>query len=78
MKNYMSSIIVKYGDRENVPQDCRTIYEILSRQGASLLTDCIAEQAGANANKFKMNAEERETLIKNLTEELENALRERL
>lgn len=74
----MTSIITKYGDTLNAPTDCRTIYKILGRQGVSLLIDCIAEDSGTKANKFKLSASEREALINSLANELNEALKERL
>ena len=80
MKNekYTSSIINNYGDMEKVSQDCKAIFEIMSRQGSSLLINCIAESVGITANKFKLSVDDRDALLKNLISELQNALNERL
>ena len=75
---YVSSIITKYGDIENVPTDIKTLNEIQSRQGSTLLIDSLAESVATTANKFKLTALERETLIENLVLELQDALRERI
>jgi len=53
MNQYTSSVIKKYGDSENVPQDVKTIFEILDRQGSSILIDCLAEKVGA-ANSYSL------------------------
>lgn len=74
---YTSSIIKKYGDSEKVPQDCKTIFEIMNRQGTSLLIDCIAEHVGTTANRHNLNASERALLVRTLIQELTNALNER-
>ena len=50
----------------------------MSRQGSSILIDCIAEYAGTTANKFKLSIDGRKSLLKNLISELQNALDERL
>ncbi len=79
MKNqYTSSILKKYGDSEKVPQDVKTIFEIHDRQGSAILIDCVAEKAGSSANKYKLDENDRDMLIKTLVSELENALKERL
>ena len=74
---YVSSVVNKYGDREKVPTDCKALYDIIARQGASLLIDCIAESVGTTANNFSLNAKDRSTLVENLIKELQSALNER-
>lgn len=76
-KPYVSSIINKYGDSAQVPTDCKALYDIIARQGTSLLLDCIAESVGTSANKFNLNAEDRSKLVENLIKELQSALNER-
>lgn len=78
MRGYTSSIINKYGDRDKVPTDCKALYDIINRQGASLLIDCIAESNGSTANKFKLSESERKLLVEKLVSELKDALQERL
>lgn len=78
MSEYTSSIINKYGDRDKVPIDCKTLYDIINRQGTSLLIDCIAEASGSTANNFKLSESERKLLIEKLVSELKDALQERI
>lgn len=78
MKNYKSSIVINYGDIHNVKNDSKIIFNIINRQGTKLLIDCISEYSGNTANKFHLNNEDRKNLIENLTNELINALNERL
>ena len=78
MNKYTSSIINKYGDRDNVPRDCKTLFDIIGRQGNSLLIDCIAETCGTTANQFKLSDSDRKNVIKKMLSELEEALKERL
>lgn len=78
MSEYVSSIINKYGDSQNVPSDVKTLADIIGRQGTSLLIDCIANHAGTNSIKFKLARDEREALIKSLVTELDESLRERV
>jgi hypothetical protein len=77
-KQYISSIITKYGDLEKVKDDSRILAEILSRQGASLLIDAIAEHTGSTANKYKFHSSDRCMTMIALVDELEEALKERL
>lgn len=77
MSNYISSLINKYGDRERVGQDAKTLHEVLQRQGSSLLIDVIAEHAGETSNTFKLQQQDRQKLIESLVAELKNALEER-
>lgn len=76
--NYQSSIVNKYGDRENVKRDAGTILEIIGRQGIPLLLDVIAESCGETANKFSFSNADRTNLIRKYPEELKSALSERL
>lgn len=78
MTKYISSVVTKYGDTENVKNDVKTLNEILSRQGSSLLIDVIAESVGNVANKFKFHSSDRCMTMISLVDELENALKERL
>lgn len=78
MSNYISSIVNKYGDRDKVPDDCRVLFDILNRQGSSLLVDCLAEYSAARANKFELSPTERWTLRTSLLNALKSALAERL
>jgi hypothetical protein len=74
---YTSSIIHKYGDTPNVPTDCKTIYDIFSRQGSSLIIDCLAEKLATNCQKFKLQQSEVEILKNHIVNELINAIDER-
>jgi len=75
--SYISSIVTKYGDLDNVKRDVQTLNEIQSRQGSSLLIDSLAESAAGALFKFKSNEEERMRLVDSLVSELKNALLER-
>jgi hypothetical protein len=77
-QQYVSSIMSKYGDVENVKQDVKTLREILARQGSSLLIDVIAEVCGETANKFQFHSSDRAMTMIALVDELESALKERL
>lgn len=76
-KQYTSSVVNKYGDRDNVPTDCKTIYSIIERQGTSLLVDCIAEHIGTVSHKFNLTVTERTRIIDSLLKELKEALNQR-
>lgn len=75
--NYTSSIVNKYGDRDKVPADVQVLFEILSRQGSSLLIDTLAEYVANTCNKLRLEPKERERLVSNLVAELVGALSER-
>lgn len=75
--SYTSSIISKFGDTENVKKDSETISEILSRQGASLLVDVLAEKTAMALWSFKLDESERQKAVDSLVAELKNALLER-
>lgn len=75
---YVSSIATKYGDLDQVKTDVKTLREILSRQGSSLLIDVIAETTGEAANKFSMSFTERAKVHVALVEELDESLKERV
>jgi hypothetical protein len=76
--SYVSSIINNYGDTDNVKRDVKTLNEILSRQGASLLIDVIAEHVGNTANKFNFHSSDRAMTLIALVDELESAIKERI
>jgi len=75
---YQSSLLKKYGDLERVNEDIKTLKDILQRQGTSLLIDCISEMSGRVVNEFKLNKQERETLIRSLVNELRESMLERI
>ena len=75
--NYTTSIINKFGDIENIRRDSKTLFEIQSRQGSSLLIEIIAESVGTASNKFKLSEEERSRLRETLVRELDEAIKER-
>jgi hypothetical protein len=74
---YTSSIVNKYGDSDKVPEDCRTLYDIISRQSTILLTDCIAESVARNFIKYGIPENERENVKASLLKEFREALEER-
>ncbi len=76
--DYISSITTKYGDVQNVKSDIKTLFEILGRQGSSLLIDAIAEYTATTANKFKFKPSDRSMTMVALVDELEESLKERL
>lgn len=78
MKTYTTSIISKFGDMENVKKDSVALRDILTRQGASLLIDVLADITGENANRWKLSEIERQRVVSSMVEELRNALNERL
>lgn len=77
MSNYVSSIVTKYGDLDNVRSDVKTLNEILDRQGTSLLIDVIAEHCGDTVNKFKLSDTESKRVLDTLVTELRDAILER-
>ena len=77
MSNYTSSIINKYGDKENVKNDAKTLNDILSRQGTSLLIDVIAEHVGNIAAKYELGSHEVNNLKGSINTELFDAMNER-
>lgn len=74
---YVSSIVTKYGDLDNVKKDGKALHEILSRQGVSLLIDVIAEHAGNTVVKYKLSDTERNKLVDSLVNEFKESLSER-
>lgn len=78
MSIYTSSIVTKYGDVDNVKKDTKTLFEILDRQGASLLIDAIAEYTATEANKLRFAGSDRSMTMIALVDELEASLKERL
>jgi len=74
----MTSIITKYGDRDNVPKDCKALYDIIKRQGASLLIDCIAEHVGQANLNHHFNTIEKQRIVEMTIDELNEAMWERL
>lgn len=75
---YVSSIVTKYGDVENVKRDAKTLREILSRQGSSLLIDVIADSIGEAALKFKFTKSDSAMTMIATVDELESAIKERI
>lgn len=74
---YVSSIVSKYGDTNNVKRDTKVLHEILGRQGTSLLIDVIAESVGNTVNQFSLSTDETRRLVGTLVKELNEALNER-
>lgn len=77
-KPYVSSIVGKYGDLPEVRTDSKVLHEIIERQGMRILIDMIANYCGANAIHWNFNEAERAQLINNVTQEMREALAERL
>lgn len=75
---YVSSIVTKYGDVAKVKADSKTLSEIQSRQGSSLLIDSIAEHVGNVVNKFNLNSEDSKRLMESLVSELKESILERI
>ncbi len=71
-------MISKYGDTDSVKNDVKTLNEMISRQGITLVIDVIAEHAGGTAIKFGLNDIERDRLLHSLYTELKEALSELL
>lgn len=78
MNNYISSVVCKYGDEARVKRDAATVFEIIERQGSTLLLDLIAESCAETANKFSMTDDERYNLRTSLIRDLTDALCERV
>jgi hypothetical protein len=77
-KPYVSSIIFKYGDTDNVKKDVKTLNEILSRQGNNLVIDVLAETIGQQAITFKFTSEECARIRESLLNDLREAINERI
>jgi hypothetical protein len=75
--SYVSSIVSKYGDTDNVKADARTLADIINRQGTSLLLDAIAEHVGTSAIRFGLTSTAVDTVINSLVTELTSAIKER-
>jgi len=69
---------MKYGDYDNVTKDAKTIYEIMNRQGNTLLLECIAERIGIAAKRFKLGSEDRTRLMDSIVDELKQEILERI
>jgi hypothetical protein len=78
MTKYISSIVTKYGDQERVKADVKTIFEILDRQGSSLIIDALAEYVADRVRRLKVGERERIRTRDTLVDELDQALTERL
>ena len=52
-------------------------YEIIGRQGTSLILDCLASHIGSHAIKFKLSHEEILRVKNSVIEELTEAINER-
>lgn len=78
MRNYISSVVNKYGDLVNIKSDSQTLKDIQDRQGADFIIDALAEYTGTSANKFKLDDTERMRIRDALVNALKEALNERL
>lgn len=76
--NYVSSIINKYGDNENVQKDLIIVKDILNRQGNRFLIDVIANGVGQSNLQHKYTNYEIKNIISSLTEELKEQILERV
>lgn len=75
---YNTSIVIKYGDIDNVQRDVKTLNDIIDRQGMSLLVDVLAERIGQRCIKFKLPEAGRDYLRDQLLCELNDAINERI
>ncbi len=75
---YVSSIINKYGDMDKVSRDSAVIYDIINRQGTTLLIDCIAEHIGRVARDFKFHWTDSQMTKIAIVDELSSAIDERV
>ena len=78
MNNYTSSIVIKYGDEDNVKRDVKTLFEILDRQGAALVIDALAEYHATIWHKFKLPYHEKDVGRTALVDSLIEAINERI
>ncbi len=74
---YISSIVTKYGDLDQVKQDSRTLQDIIKRQGTSLVIDNLAEFIGRMSIEYKLSTDEVKNLRESLISELNYAIKER-
>jgi len=70
--------VLRYGHPEKVQQDVVALNDIIARQGANLLLDVIAENCGHHVNIFKLNEDERLKLCDAYTNDLREAILERV
>ena len=68
----------KYGDIDNAKKDVKTIHEILDRQGANLIADCIAESIATTSVKFNLSFNESRKIMDSIIDELRTQTFERL
>ena len=69
---------MKYGDYENANADIKTLRDIMARQGASIVLDCLAEFTMSNLVKFKCSDAEKLRGMDSLLNELKSELIQRL
>ena len=67
-----------YGDYDNVTKDAKAIYDIQSRQGNSLILECVAETLGKTCSKFNMTEKERMRVVGQLLGEFKELMLERV
>lgn len=77
-KPYISSIIHNYGDMPKVKNDFKTINEIVSRQGLTILIRALAENIGESSLKFKLNFNDRTRLFESVMTEVRETILERI
>ena len=77
-QNYVSSIIHKFGDKDNVINDAITINRILERQGTVILTECLAEFVGYCVLKHNLSNEEAKHALDTIVNDLKEATYERI
>lgn len=78
MEKYVSSIMCKYGDRENIKKDSATLFEIIDRQGFQFIIDVLSERSATYCAKFKFNDNDRKNIVDSLLKDLKEALNERI
>ena len=77
-QNYISSIIHKFGDENNVVNDAITIHRILERQGTIILSECLAEYIGHCVLKYNLSNEEAKHALDTIVNDLKFATLERI
>ena len=77
-QNYVTSIIHKFGDENNVINDAIAIHRILERQGTIILTECLAEFVGHWVLKHNLSNEEAKHALDAIVNDLREATYERL
>ena len=69
---------MRYGDYDNVTKDSKAIYDIQSRQGSTILLECIAESIGDACIKFNLSDKEKKKLLNKTINNLKEEILERI